>query len=381
MPSARRLPSPTAVRSLQRTMLRLGFTGPSIEAYLRLLLQGRRTSTQLRTEGALEEAQLHDVVQELFRAGLVVQDRTSSKTYWYCADPAIAWLSLAAEVTWTAVGEIAPVDALPDTGVKDVDERSALLRSAVRPAIQLWCGDRPRVGISRSAHNSGALAQLAVEAVQIAQVRIRSVSASPKVSGAAKFWAALVARMQAGVAYTRLTDLDELYEHGLEVVRRDLTTGVDLRVGLHEELAQFRGYLADRKVMVRYDEAHAGERPASGFMTSDRNAIDRFVRRFERVAADCVRAESALTHLDGVAEKLRGQAISLSGDAGQWLDEMIRVGKFANLPTVRQWEAEHVAGLESELTAAGLVARVADGGLLPVWPDALATTQFMQANR
>jgi hypothetical protein len=373
-----RPPSAAAMRAIHKTMIDLGFSGPAISIYIRLLLQGSRTSRQLREAAGISEAQLFDATQELKAAGLASGYRNGDRTAWQCADPAVAWLSLAADVTWSAVASMSPIDQLPRTGIAIVDQRSALYRAAARPAIQLWMGLSRPPRESRIAHNLSTLAQLAVETVLLAKARIRGISASPKITNAARFWPALVARMETGVAYMRLTDLTEVYEHGLDLVKRDIDLGVDLRIGPLEDLTSTRGYLADRRVLVRYDPAPVGEPPRSGYMTSDKHAVERFIRRFERLASSAVKAQVALAHLESLVPAFDSAAASLSDDAQGWLKELVRVGRYANLPTVRRWTSEHRAHVERELHSAGLVVRTDAGFLLPRWPDPQAMTENLQ---
>jgi hypothetical protein len=377
MPAAERQPSAAAIQAIHRTMSGLGFSTSAIAVYLRLLIHGRRTSRQLRDAAEITDAQMFEATRELKRVGLVTEYRHGDRTTWYCTDPAVAWLSLAADITWTAMHTMAPVDRLPKTGVPEVDHRSALFRAAVRPAIRLWTGENPPRRESRTARNANTLAQLAVEAVMLARVRIRAISASPKVSSAARFWPALVAQMKAGVTYVRLTDLMEVYEHGLELVKRDLSQGVDLRIGLTEELTAIRGYVADRRVLVRYEPAPSDEQPHSGYMTSDKHAIDRFVRRFDRYAAAAVKAEVAIRHLEGIVPELTSAAITMSADAREWLDELIRVGKYSTLPTVCRWTQAHKTDVEAELLREGVAVRSRSGLLLPNWPDPSETTHVL----
>lgn len=380
MPDAGRPASAAAMRSLHQTMVKLGFSVPQIAVYLRLLVHGRRTSQQLREGGAIDDAQLFDSTRQLKRLGLVTEYRHGQRTAWYCIDPATAWLGLAADVTWSAVPTIVPLDRLPKTGVAEVDEQSALYRAAVRPAIRLWAGGSPPTRESRAAHSAQALAQLAVEAVRVARAHVRSISVSPKVSSAAQFWPALKAQMAAGVAYTRLADLMEVYEHGLDIVERDMAEGVSLRIGLYDDLRAARGYVADRRVLVRYDPVPVGEPPVTGYMTSDRHAIDRFVRRFEKLRAVAVPADVAIQHLAGLVPAMKAAASALSSDANDRLAELIRVGRFSNLPTVRGWTDEHASEIEAELRGAGVVVRTAAGLLLPAWPNPTETTKRLMNN-
>lgn len=368
-----------AVRKLSELMAKLGFSEESIKVYLRLLLAGPMPNTKLIEMTGLSEAAVFKATQGLRRCGLIVGFRIRQANAWYVADPATAWLSMAAEATWSVTATLTPVGKLPRTGVKTIDERSELCRSAALPSLAVWSREVPDTAESRTARSADSLAQLAVETVRIAKAHVRSISASPKVSDVARFWPALVAQMEAGVRYTRLADLNEMYEHGLDVVCRDLDTGVELHIGLQSELTSARGYLADNRVLVRYAAAAPGERPTEGFMTSDKNAIVRFRRRFDRLAGTAVPAAVAIDHLALLADQLRGRAWYLSQDARDWLDELLRMGRFSKLPTEAGWTDEHRLRVESELVRSGLALRSAYGHFIAKWPDPQRTTAALRA--
>lgn len=370
--------SAIAVRTLHATMKKVGLSEVCVEVYMRLLVGGTATAARLRQANDLREADVLEATRELRRMGLIVAYRHKGKTAWYCADPATAWLSLAADITWSATATLSPIDQLPTTGVSDVDARSTLYRAALRPALQLWNRDVPEMRQSREARSASTLAQLAVEAVRVARSRVRSISASPKISGAAQFWPALVERMRAGVQYTRLADLNEVYEHGLDVVRRDLSAGVNLFIGLQDELTLTRGYISDNRILVRYEEAPPGCRPESGFMTSDRYAIERFAQRFDRLAASAVPAVEAVGWMEEYAQILRRRAEDLSEEGRDWLEELIGMGRFSTKAVALGWAQERSRLIERELTDAGVAARSKYGHLLPNWPDPTEVTRSLQ---
>lgn len=374
--SARWLSSAERLRSI---MIELGFSEDSVKVYLRLLSTGTQTTAQVMSMSRLTDSAAFAATKELRTSGLVVGFVRRQRNAWYAADPATAWLSMAAEATWSVSAELSPLHQLPATGVDEIDTRSSLCRAATRPALDVWSQDIPSLDESRGAHSAEALAQLAVEAVRIANGHVRSISASPKVSGAAKFWPPLVQQMESGVRYTRLTDLNELYEHGTEVVHRDIALGVELFIGQQAELTKTRGYLADRHVLVRYEEALPGERPARGYMTGDRYAIDRFRKRFDRLARACVPAEVAVAHLDVLADSFRHRARAASQDAREWLDELLGLGRFSQMPTSRQWTGTHRQAVERELGQLGVAHWSEYGHFVPCWPDPDATTTMLVA--
>lgn len=367
----------SSAERLRSIMIELGFSEDSVKVYLRILSTGTQTNAQVMGMSRLHQSAAFAATKELRMSGLIVGFVRRQRNAWYAADPATAWLSMAAEATWSVSAELSPLHQLPDTGVNQIDIRSSLCRAAARPALDVWDQDIPALDESRRAYTAEALAQMAVEAVRIANRHVRSISASPKVSGAAKFWPQLVQQMESGVRYSRLADLNELYEHGTEIVHRDIALGVELFIGRQTDLTMTRGYLADRHVLVRYEETSPGERPAKGYMTGDRYAIDRFRKRFDRLAHGSVPAAVAVAHLDVLADSFRNRAGSASQDAREWLDELLRLGRFSQMPKSRQWTEHHRRAVERELIQLGVANWSSYGHFVPCWPDADDTTTML----
>jgi hypothetical protein len=280
----------------------------------------------------------------------------------------MAWLSMAAAATWEVSNSLSRLDALPDTGRPDVEKRKELLLSAARCAIVLWTPQNSIEGHKHtSARNSRILAQLAVEAFQLARNQVRSISCSPKISPAASFWPVVVQRLDAGVAYTRMTDVVELYEHGLDVVERDISLGIKLVLQARDKLAAHRGYLIDNLLLVRYEATPSGQRPQGGDMTSDKYAIRRFAQRFQQLSHQAVPAQVAIAELRPRGQAIIARAAPLGHDAEAWMEERIRLGKFSAIAREKRWTPDHEAAVIEKLRNRGLLYETEDGLLLPAW--------------
>ena len=127
-----------AAERLRSVMSELGFSEQAVKVYLRLLATGTQTSVQVMGLSRLDESATFAATKELRDAGLIVGFVHRRRNAWYAADPATAWLSLAAEATWSVSAVLTPLDQLPATGVDEIDVRSSLCRSAARPAIDVW---------------------------------------------------------------------------------------------------------------------------------------------------------------------------------------------------------------------------------------------------
>jgi hypothetical protein len=350
-------------------MLDLGYTVEGAALYMRLLIAGARSPERLEVETGLRGGSLRQPMLKLISDGLVFEDREGFHTVWYCFDPAVSWLSLAAEATWSVVSSLNALDDLPATGLADVDARRDLLIQARALATRIWAGpgDSPRHRHSRAA-NSRILARLVLEAVNQASTRVRAISASPKISEASAFWPVMVRRLHSGLQYLRVADVNEVYEHGLRIVRRDLRDGVDLRLGSRQDLVGHRGYLADRRILVKYDVAPPGSPPESGVMLSDKHAINRFVNSFNRLRATAIPAPDVLDHLERLLPDLQDRVVPLGPDAVAWFDEIAAMGKFAVLPQTAKWSAAHRRKQLRLLVEAGAVVLNDQGLILPAWP-------------
>ena len=201
----------------------------------------------------------------------------------------------------------------------------------------------------------------------MAHRQVRSISCSPKVSPAASFWPVVVRQLEAGVAYTRMTDVAELYEHGLDVVERDISLGVKLIIQSRDVLEAHRGYLIDNLLLVRYAAAVPGQRPHSGDLTSDRYAIRRFAQRFQELARQAVPAQEVVAELRARGDMLVSHAEGIGRDAQVWLAERVRFGKFGAIANEERWAPGRESAAIDNLRNHGLLYETDDGLLLPAW--------------
>ncbi|MDP9164806.1 MAG: hypothetical protein M3O32_01845 [Actinomycetota bacterium] len=362
--------STEVVRSLVLTMQALGYDADSAGLYIWLLVQGPRTPARLESDVGLVGAALRVPVARLVSDGLVFEDRDGHQTIWYCFDPAISWLSLAAEETWSLVSSLNTLDDLPSTGRPEVDERCRLLLLARELATSSW---RASGGATRHRHtrapNMRILTRLVLEAVHQASTRVRAISAAPKISSASAFWPVMHPKLRAGLEYLRLADLTEVHEHGLTIVGRDLADGVQLRIRERERLAGSRGYLADRRILVKYDEVAAGLAPTTGVLLTQKHAIERFIKTFNGLWPDGLPAQDVIADLRARSGDLRDLAVGLGSDAQTWLDGLIEWGRFCTEPAQGAWSDEYQRELLDRLRASGAVVINEEGRPLPAWPD------------
>ena len=354
------------VRALAECMEGLGFRGSSTWLYAALLSNGAMTSRKL---AAVSGRRLDEVMEDLALLrgrGLVGEDRDHDKTLWFALDPAFSWLSLLAERRWSEAVDLAPVTSLTTTSDRAPGDQADQMRRARTLAISLW-RSAGQFGQHRTStvRNTRQLEQLLVESISTAGRQIRAVSGSAHAVAVHALWPRIEERMAKGVTYRRLTVIDEILEHGLAVVRRDLEIGVDLRVAPEATLVR-RGYLVDSAVLIQYHRDASGQ-TSGGQLTSDRHAIARFRTVFDRLFSS---AEPALHLIDrcGAAANVRVDAArELTEDSVDLLRHLIDFGRFCRVAQERNWEGERERAARAELVASGLAVLTPHGHFLPNW--------------
>lgn len=369
----------TRSAEFERELVDFGFAPDVSSVYTFVLTRGSMRSSALGSL-PLSRRRLEDSVEALVRLGLLAQMRLDGHRHVYAVDPMRAWTSRIAQLVWAEATELAPIRALPVTrhpGTEALRKRLERIRTiAVQVAaeidplpVRLVSAERdPRrmVVVEREE----LLASLMAEAIANARKQIRAVSRPPRIPQLAAIWDALTQRMTEGVRYRRITDVSELVSHGLAIVRRDLyESGVELRV---IELSRVRKsfYVIDRDLLVLKADAEAAEGQATrGAVTRFHSMIGRYISQFERLWEDAVDARWVVPEIQGLADQfLQAAKGRVSHRSLEWLDSVIRFGRFAGPPDEDPDAAEIV---EQELRrVVDLVERgLAYGAVLPNYPN------------
>jgi hypothetical protein len=338
----------------------LHFSPTAARLYARLVFGGPVAPREAR--GADEPAVFDASIGELERRRMLARGRDRSGELIYAVDPDLSLTFLVAEVVWSRMADLAPIDRLPATDDVGVEKLRRIAGRAAEIARSAW---RPTDGLtghrSTRAHNAKELAVLAAEAVLHARREVTAVSRRPRLPDVAFFWKAITHRMDEGVVYRRVTDLHELVEHGLRVVERDTReTGVDLRV---LETARIdRGfYVIDRRYAIIYDSPNSvDEPPPGGTLTTDRHQIERRRSLYARLYDEAIPADFAVASLRRAGRDLLERArAELDSPTTDWLSELIEFGKFA--------ESAPSEGSARAAMTAGLVGRNYTGDAIPVY--------------
>lgn len=327
------------LKSLFRT---IGWSIQDAAVYDALLTNGpsqiRSLALLLRVDEPTVRQSLHRLQQHL----LVASDTLRGQSCVFATDPQIAWTAVANEMVWNStstLGAFAPEATRPTIGsaltpnqlqtdISEIlSEIARVAKQAYRPGSQLTTHQW------RQTLTASETATLLVEAIGEARHEIRAVSFGPRLSQVAHIWQALVARLTAGVLYERIVDLQEILDHGLLIVERDIfDAGVRLCV-LEDEKLRHSFYLIDERYAVILTKT-SGADCICGRFTRHPNIVARYKNRFARYREDAIPALFVLRRVRQISEAILRVATKrgFSGDEVEWLECLINWGRFCYAP-------------------------------------------------
>jgi DNA-binding transcriptional regulator GbsR (MarR family) len=332
----------------------------------------------LLTDGPLAPDSLSAVTREptpaiaraldrLIRLRLVGTDVRRGRLHYYATDPSLAWLALVADLVWGTNVELRPVRALPETNNPDVESLRMLCNEISELAQRLY---RPQAATAshreRDAESQEEMARLICEIIQQAEREVLAVSPSPRLPQVASFWVVLTDRMEHGVAYRRIVDLDEIIDHGLLVKSRDMNeTGVDLSVLEHDRLDK-KYYLVDKKYVAIFDRNGGNNTSLLGRITNHLPIVMRYRKNFRKYAEDAIPGRFVVEYLNAAARQLIERArLALKPIEAAWIEDLVKYGRFSKF---EDWQPARIAAVASKAAALGLVRRNFDGEIVPAYP-------------
>lgn len=350
-------------RQLEAATRALGWSGVMVATYARLLIGGPATLKTLLGKSRSAVSELRFALAKLGELGLVASDRDHSKDLWYASDPAFAWLSLLAEAHWAGVVDLTPVTRLGEQS--GTDETQDARRRAMVASTALWQRSTA-IGRHRMTEvtDERVLANLLIEGIRSARTNIRALAGSPRQLQVHEVWPSLFERIESGITYKRITDLEEVAQHGLAVVQRDLEIGVQLRVLGPDQLRR-RGYLVDRRTLVTFDP---DQTHLVGRLSSDRHAIERFLTSFEQKFAVAMPGQAVVAALRSASEGLLTEASSVNADSQSLLLDLIDFGRFSRLTTREGWPVERRHAALAALRERSLIEE-REGHWIPSWRE------------
>lgn len=346
----------------------LGFARTVGSCYLKLLKNGALTVDQIESELDVSRDEVRSCIQTLLRLRLIGRGRRRDRTLYYAVDPALAWLSIVADLIWSRKVDIGPMRSLAATADLRVERVRVICTRAAELAEVFY---EPQTEVAQhkehDAQSSNELAQLICECIYQAQNTILAVSKTPRQPQLSSYWAVLTDRLSHGVIYHRIVDLGEVVDHGLKIVTRDMEIhGIDIRV-LEQTRIQNKFYLIDNKYLGVYDSEPLAVGHKAGRVTTQPQIIARYKQRFWKYHAEAIPGSFVVDVLRKAGGELlqRAKEASLRAVQVGWLEDLIDYGKFSRFYVQEAWSSEQIADLERVAIGARLVLRNSDGLLVP----------------
>src|SRR5262245_1500631 len=202
--------------------------------------------------------QMDQALAVLARRGLIGSDyQRVRRRRFYAVVPHVAWRALGSDLRWNTMHWTESGLAAAGLAVHTVEERARLCDEIAAVAGRLY---RPHAAAVEhrewDAATDEEFARLICELIARARTSVLAVSRSPRLPQVALFWTTLTDRIAAGISYRRIVDLDEVIDHGLEVVTRDIEEyGIDVRM-LERERIHHKFYVVDRSFLAVFHGAH-----------------------------------------------------------------------------------------------------------------------------
>jgi hypothetical protein len=358
-------------------MAELGFGRTATQVYGVVLTCGpvpKRTIVSMLSGVSTEVGSALRQLQEQGLVGSV--DRRLRRRQYYAISPSIAWRAVSSELLWRITDAVGardgPVGAMENqthARRRVCDEIAAVGSRLYRPyaaalAHQEW-----------DAATTDEFAQLICDAMGQARRTILAVSKSPRLPQVAAFWTTLSDRLGVGVAYRRVVDLDEVIDHGLKIIKRDIEEhGIDVMV-LERDRIHHKFYVVDRSFLAVFhrQEPEAEGRPGSGIgrITTRGSILRRYARRFREYATVSIPGSFALRRMEMASEELlRSARERLGSEEVAWVESLVHYGKFSRLAWTRGWSRDEKTRAEERAIEIGVVRRNLDGDLVPAYPVA-----------
>lgn len=321
-------------------MRALGVPLPATILYISILQQGATSERQISAITSLPHEAIRDALQYLNLFLLVSQDVVSDETTFYASDPRNAWKAHDTQFYWMKSIHIGDIDKLPP-----LPEMADELRRRKYSRLERLCGgiyERSAKAYDplRHRHRDIGSAQLFAswlgQTIASAKKSIVAVERPPRLPELAPIWVALTRRIRAGVSYTRIVSVNEVVEHGLDVVDRDMEEyGIDLRlmpdVGISDAF-----YIVDGKRLLLKNtrgDSRSGRSPHFGVYTSQHQIVRRYLDRFQSSYLPAsLSARDTVADLRIHADDLHAKLIAKGRreEAAVFMD-VVRFGKFASM--------------------------------------------------
>lgn len=357
------------VNRLIDLMEQAGINQSTSQVYVFLLTQEYVQSEIIEERFGIQQTKL--ALQKLLELKIVGIDVIFDKYVAYAITPELAWGSVANEITWRFITSREDFEkarlhtALPKSRTQLVAHARSII-DKIREISKSLYESTPSVVRHqwREAIDKDHLAILLAETILEAKHTILCVTKPPRSSQLALIWESIAQKINDGVAYQRITNLNEIIEHGLYIVQRDIENyGVDLKILAIEEIAH-KYYIIDNKFLVVYHLTGIDQSEQIGRVTRERNTIKRYKKRFAKYKQKSIPGLFIVKQLRQESYRIleRAKKYGLDDSEIVWLECLINWGVFCNL---EEYPLGKMSTLSKKAMELGLVKSSSLGKLVP----------------
>ena len=335
MPNTKLAHSP-AERALA-LMRALGIPNSASTLYVTLLQASALPTEKAAEMAGLTPAATKQAMEYLKLFRLVAQDVVHGEAVLFAGDPRTAWKAHDADFYWAHSNHIGDIETLPPlSGVADEKRRRLYAE------LEELCGSiydvnphshDPLSHQHRDIYSGEMFASWLAAAISAAEKEIVAVEKPPRLPDLAPIWVALTRRIREGVAYTRIVGFDEILEHGLDIVTRDMDAyGINLRIARRGIVNESYYVIDNKRLLVKnargVERADRGQH--FGVYTSKRPIVRRYAARYSArylPASDSARStiERLRQHVERVKRNLLADGRSKNSEV---FERVACYGKF-----------------------------------------------------
>lgn len=323
------------VRALFRA---LGVPNTAGELYILLLNGGAMSVPRLGEVIGLAAPALAQAVSYLKIFRLISQDVDNDEVVLFASNPRNAWKAHDADFYWARtlhVGDIEKLPPLPE--MRDEQRRrcySQLERLCGAIYDQNARAHDPLRHRHRKIHSPELFSSWLATAISSGRKEILAVEMPPRLPELAPIWVALTRQIRAGTSYTRIVGRDEVAEHGLNIVTRDIEKyGIRLRIAPDGFIDEAFYVVDGKRLLLKNLKSPSQERTDFGTYTSHGEIVRRYTKRFhEKYMPASTDARPIIDRLREKADNLHAtlQAENRKNEA-EIFHDISAFGRFAGL--------------------------------------------------
>lgn len=316
---------------------------------------------------------LENYVSQLLQLRLIGLDtHRLTKQLYYATNPSIAWITLVADLVWNEKVDLSPINQLGETDNPDIENLRMICKEVGLIAEKLY---RPHSAAlkhkERDAETIDEFIRLTCEIIYHARESIYALSKTPRLPSVSQFWGVLSDRMANGIPYTRIVDLEEIVDHGLEIKERDIRDYPIQLYVLEREKIKDKFYMVDGKLMAishKLEEIESGKKRGVGRVTNHYYIVDRKKQQYERCLREAMPARFVLDYMRMAAQTLLSSAIGvLSNEELSWLNDLIQHGRFSKYHKEAGWTDSKFEKIKNHALETGFVSFNDFGDVIPVY--------------